>query len=142
MLRSSKFEIRNQIVWSKPNLVIGRGHYHWQHEPCWYAVKDGATAHWIGDHSQSTVWQIGFDEAAEGGHSAQKPVECMARAIRNHDGDVYDPFVGSGTTVVAAENLGRICYAIDIAPQYVAVTLQRLATMGLDPVLVETREFA
>jgi len=67
----------------------------------------------------------------------QKPVECMARAIRNHNfPEVYDPFLGSGTTMVAAEQLGRICYGMEIDPKYVAVTLERMAGMGLEPKLV------
>jgi len=57
----------------------------------------------------------------------------MARPIRNHEGDVYDPFLGSGTTMVAAEQLGRLCYGMEISPPYVAVALQRLADMGLEP---------
>lgn len=61
-------------------------------------------------------------------HGTQKPLECMARPIRNHSGDVYDPFVGSGTTLVAAENLNRKCYAIEISPAYVAVCLERMTT--------------
>jgi len=64
--------------------------------------------------------------AAETNHSTGKPLECMARAIRNHAGDVYDPFLGSGTTLVAAENLGRACYAIELVPEYVAISLQRM----------------
>ncbi len=59
----------------------------------------------------------------------------MARAIRNHEGDVYDPFLGSGTTMVAADQLGRICYGMEIEPKYVAVILERMAGMGLEPQL-------
>jgi len=61
----------------------------------------------------------------------------MARPIRNHEGDVYDPFLGSGTTMVAAEQLGRICYAMEIEPKYVAVALERMSAMGLEPRLVD-----
>jgi DNA modification methylase len=119
------FQIRNQIIWSKPHFPISRGHYTYQHEPCWYAVKKGATAHWIGDANASTVWEIALDKNVDGGHSTQKPLECMARPIRNHEGDVYEPFLGSGTTLIAAENLKRRCFAIEIDPGYVAVALQR-----------------
>jgi DNA modification methylase len=136
-LIDSGFEIRNQIIWSKPHFPISRGHYTYQHEPCWYSVKKGSTAHWIGDGKASTVWDIALDKNVEGGHSTQKPLECMARPIRNHEGDVYDPFLGSGTTLMAAENLQRRCFAIDIKPGYVAVALQRYrdATQKL-PVLL------
>lgn len=136
-ISASGFEVRAEIVWSKPRFVISRGHYHAQHESCWYAVRRNATAHWVGDHSQTTLWEIALDQNTAGGHSTQKPVECMARPIRNHEGDVYDPFVGSGTTIVAAEQEGRAAYALDIEPRYCAVTLERLAGMGLEPRLVD-----
>lgn len=116
---------RAQIIWSKPHVPISRGHYHWRHEPCWYAVRKGKTAGWIGDRKQSTVWEIALDKNVEGGHSTQKPVECMARPMRNHTGDVYEPFSGSGTTIMAAENVGRKCFAIEISPAYVDVAVKR-----------------
>ncbi len=124
-IEASGFMIRCQLIWAKSNFAIGRGNYHWQHEPCWYAVRDGESGGWIGDHSQTTLWSIPKAQKNETGHSTQKPVECMARPIRNHAGDVYDPFVGSGTTVVACEQLGRRCYAIDIDPVYVDVAVRR-----------------
>ena len=123
----SGFEIRCQIIWAKPAFAISRGHYHWQHEPCWYAFRKGETAAWIGDHSQSTLWSINRDTATGGGHSTQKPLECMSRPIANHEGDVYEPFAGSGTTLVACQNLNRKCYAIEISPAYCAVILQRMS---------------
>jgi DNA modification methylase len=107
--------------------VIGRGDYHWQHEPCWYAVKKGTKGHWAGDRSQSTLWNIDHLKS-ETGHSAQKPVECMKRPIDNNSSPgqaVYDPFVGSGTTIIAAEMTGRACHALEIAPQYVDVAVKR-----------------
>jgi len=126
-LRASTFEIRNQVIWRKSRFAISRGAYHWQHEPCWYAVRKGSTARWCGDRSQSTVWDISHVKN-ETGHSTQKPVECMARPIRNHGekGDiVYDPFLGSGTTLIAAEQLGRVCYGVEISPAYCDVIVQR-----------------
>jgi DNA modification methylase len=74
------------------------------------------------------------------GHGNQKPLECMARPIRNHGGkddDVYDPFLGSGTTMIAAERSGRICFGMEIDPKYCAVILQRCLDMGLEPVLAK-----
>ena len=105
----------------KNNIVIGRGDYHWQHEPCWYAVRKGSTGHWSGDRTQSTAWEIDKQQKSETGHSAQKPVECMKRPIENNSSRgqaVYDPFVGSGTTIIAAEMTGRRCHAIEINPVY------------------------
>ena len=118
-IQQAGYQIRAQLIWRKPSLVVSRGHYHWLHEPCWYAVRKGATAKWVGDRKQSTVWDITWDPNVGmemGGHSTQKPVECMERPIRNHEGDVYDPFVGSGTTIIAAERQQRACYAIEIEP--------------------------
>jgi DNA modification methylase len=124
-LESAGYEIRSQIIWGKSRFAISRGHYHWQHEPCWYAVRKGETASWIGDRSQTTLWEINLDANVDGGHSTQKPVECMARPIRNHDGDVYDPFIGSGTTLIAAEQLNRTCYGMEISPAYCDVIVRR-----------------
>jgi DNA modification methylase len=144
-LGDTGYEIRAQLIWVKHAFAISRGHYHWQHEPCWYAVRRGATAEWAGDRTQTTVWEIaGFNVSGAGtddpklGHGTQKPLECMARPMRNHYGPgavVYDPFLGSGTTLIACEQLGRRCLGVDILPQYVAVTLQRFAdTTGQTPV--------
>ena len=83
-LQAAGFLIRSQIVWGKNQLVISRGHYHPQHEPCWYAVRDGDTAGWQGGRKQSTLWSIAKPQKSETGHSTQKPVECMARPIRNN----------------------------------------------------------
>jgi DNA modification methylase len=127
-IEAAGFQLRNQIIWAKSNFPISRGNYHWRHEACWYAVRKGHKSGWIGDHAQTTLWEINLDKNTDGGHSTQKPLECMARPIRNHSGDVYDPFVGSGTTMVAAENLKRKCYAMEISPAYCAVTLERMAT--------------
>lgn len=127
-LQAAGYQIRNQIIWKKRNFPVSRGAYTYQHEPCWYAVKKGGTAKWCGDNAASTVWDIALDKNVEGGHSTQKPIECMARPIRNHGGKddhVYDPFVGSGTTIIAAERLGRRCFAMDIDPGYCDVAVER-----------------
>jgi hypothetical protein len=86
-LESVGFVIRSQVIWDKTRLVIGRGDYHWQHEPCWYAVRKGKKGHWSGDRKQTTVWAIPHRKSASG-HGTQKPVECMKRIARlsNHLG--------------------------------------------------------
>jgi len=134
-LSASGFELRAQIVWAKNTLVIGRGHYHGQHEPCWYAVRSGATGHWQGDRKQTTLWQFasvhrtrGNAEDMRTNHSTQKPVECMKRPIENNSSAgqaVYEPFSGSGTTIIAAEMTGRACHAIELNPAYVDVAVIR-----------------
>jgi DNA modification methylase len=123
-LEEAGFEIRSQIIWAKAHLCISRGHYHWQHEPCWYAFRKGATAGWIGDRKQTTLWEIEHRKS-ETGHSTQKPVEAMRRPIQNHSGDVYDPFLGSGTTLIAAEMMGRTCYGVELSPAYCDVIVAR-----------------
>jgi DNA modification methylase len=137
-LVASGFEIRMQIIWAKSHFPIGRGNYHVQHEPCWYAVRKGKTGHWSGDRKQSTLWQIANmsafrggerkPEDAKSGHGTQKPVECMKRPIENNSSPgqaVYEPFSGSGTTIIAAEMTGRTCHAIEITPAYVDLAVKR-----------------
>jgi len=132
-LEDAGFEPSYLLIWNKSTHTFGRGHYHHKHEPCWFMKRKGETADWIGGRKETTVWDIDKNGKNETGHSTQKPIECMARPIRNHKGDVYDPFVGSGTTLVAAHNLGRTCYAMEIDPAYVAVCLERMAQLGYEP---------
>jgi DNA modification methylase len=128
-LSASGFEIRSQIIWSKERLVLSRGHYHWQHEPCWYGVRKGGTGAWSGDRSQTTVWQIASKgQDAETIHGTQKPVECMRRPMLNNSSSgqaVYEPFSGSGTSLIAAETTGRACLAIELDPAYVDIAVTR-----------------
>ena len=127
-LEAAGFTMRSQIIWAKQQFAIGRGDYHWQHEPCWYAVREKKTGHWQGDRKQSTLWQIPKPQKSETGHSTQKPVECMRRPIENNSSPgqaVYEPFSGSGTTIIAAEMTGRSCHAIELSPQYVDVAVRR-----------------
>jgi DNA modification methylase len=144
-LEEAGFEIRAQIIWAKQQFVIGRGHYHVQHEPCWYAVRKGASGHWNGDRSQSTIWNIDKPLKSETGHSTQKPVECMLRPIENNSkaGDaIFDPFLGSGTTAIAAEMTGRRCYAIEISPAYCDVAILRWQDFTGERAMLEGRTFA
>jgi DNA modification methylase len=129
-LEAAGFAVRSQIVWAKPRFVLGRGDYHWQHEPCLYAVRKGATGHWQGARDQATLWPIstGGDEDAATVHGTQKPVECMRRPIVNNSAPgeaVYEPFCGSGSTIIAAETTGGVCYAMDSDPRYVDVAVRR-----------------
>jgi DNA modification methylase len=121
------FAIRAQIIWAKERLVIGRGDYHWQHEPCWYAVRK--KGNWTGDRKQTTLWTIpSGGQDAETEHGTQKPVECMRRPLLNNSNRgqaVYDPFLGSGTTLIAAETTGRVCLAVELSPLYVDVAVRR-----------------
>ena len=137
-LDSCEYQRRALLIWRKQHFAFSRGAYHWQHEPCWYAVRKGHSAKWCGDRTQSTVWDIQTCIGAVGKHhqsdeidirhSTQKPVECMARPMRNHgaEGDVvYDPFLGSGTSVIAAEQTERVCCGLEIDPAYCDVIVER-----------------
>jgi DNA modification methylase len=121
-------EFRDLIVWAKPYPVISRGHYRSQAEFCFYTVREGRTAHWQTSKSQSNVWTFNNREDRGHGHPTQKAVGCMLQPMENHtaEGDaVYDPFVGSGTTIIAAEESGRRCYAMEIDPGHCAVAIER-----------------
>ena len=134
-LEGAGFRIRGQIIWVKQHFALSRGDYHWKHEPCWYGVREGKSSGWNGDRTQSTVWEVpnlnpigGLRDEAATGHSTQKPVEVMQRPILNNTrrGEiVYDPFLGSGTTLVAAEGSGRFCYAMELDPRYVDLSVRR-----------------
>jgi DNA modification methylase len=131
-LETAAFTIRCQIIWAKQHFVFSRGDYHWQHEPCWYAIRH--KGHWTGDRTQSTLWSIPNNNPLGGGgeeklgHSTQKPVECMRRPVVNNSDpgqSVYDPFVGSGTTMIAAEMEARNAFCIDISEAYSDVSVER-----------------
>lgn len=142
-LRAAAFDLRSQIIWNKGAAAIGRGHYHWKHEACFYAVRKGGNGHWAGDRKQTTVWDIEHRKS-ETGHSTQKPVEAMARPIRNNSkpGDrIFDPFCGSGSSIIAAQMNKRITHAIELNPAYVDVALRRFAEFtGVAPILAETEQ--
>ena len=139
-LENCSYEMISQIIWVKQHFALSRGDYHWQHEPCWYAVKRGENHNWQGARDQSTTWQISnlnaFGKSKEDSeertaHSTQKPLECMSRPIKNNtkEGDsVYDPFLGSGTTLMAAEKSNRICHGIELSPAYCDIIIKRWAT--------------
>ena len=125
-LEAAGLEAKQQIIWTKENFALGRGAYHYKHEPCWYAVRKGKTSLWQGDRSQHSVWEIPSREDSGHGHATQKPLECMRRPILNHKSEfVYEPFSGSGTTLIACEELGRKCLAVELEPKYVAIALER-----------------
>jgi DNA modification methylase len=135
-LEEAEFEIISQVIWAKQHFALSRGDYHWQHEPCWYAIRKDHQHNWQGSRKESTLWEISNlnafgsskEEDERTAHSTQKPLECMARPIRNNTDQgegVYDPFLGSGTTLIAAEKLGRICYGVELSPAYCDIIVKR-----------------
>jgi len=129
------FEIVSQIIWDKGLFAIGRSWYHWAHEPCWAVRRTGAKVPFLGERDQATIWRAPSPKMIMGGsteakldHPTQKPVVLFETPIHNHlrAGEaVYDPFLGSGTTLIAAERLGRRCYALEIEPRYCQVAIER-----------------
>jgi DNA modification methylase len=124
------------LVWAKDALVLGHSDYHYQHEPILYGWK-GKNRPWFGGRDKSSLLTIPRPKASEL-HPTMKPPELVADCLKNSSrvGDSgYEPFSGSGTTIVAAEQTGRICYAMEIDPRYVAVALERLSRLGIEPCL-------
>ena len=127
------------LVWVKEQFVFGRCDYHYKHEPIAYGWVDGAHT-WVGTHDQSTVWEIARDQNVEKKlHPTVKPLGVFEIPYKNHTKEndiVIEPFVGSGSQICASEINNRICYGMEIEPKYVAVTLERLSEMGLEPRLI------
>ena len=129
------FEIVAQVIWDKGLFAIGRSWYHWNHEPCWVVRKAGAKVPFRGSRDQATIWRVPSPKMIMGGsaeakqdHPTQKPLLLFETPIANHlkvGGAVYDPFLGSGTALVAAERSGARCYGMEIDPLYVEVALRR-----------------
>ena len=133
-IENCDFKLISLIIWSKQHFALSRGDYHHQHEPLWYAVKRGKQHNWQGKRDQSTIWEINNNNVFGGGgeeqtgHGTQKPIECMLRPIINNSkvGEgVYDPFGGSGTTLIACEKSDRNCYMMELSPAYVDVIVKR-----------------
>ena len=122
--------IHRQIIWCKPSLVFGRGDYHWQHELCFYGWRKGHRPEFYGERNQTTLWHIGRETSKD--HPTAKPVAIWEPPFRNHTtkGEVvYEPFSGSGSQLIAAEQLGRKCYGMEISPQYCDVIVKRWETL-------------
>jgi DNA modification methylase len=131
--------LHRQIIWVKPVLLLSRGQYHWKHEPCFMGwVKGNQPPDYgegRGERTQTTVWEIGTvtqAERKEFNHATPKPVKLFEIPIVKHTtkGEiVYEPFSGSGPQVIAAEQLGRKCYGMEISPQYCDVIVKRWETL-------------
>lgn len=132
-IENNGFDLINLIIWSKQHFALSQGDYHHQHESLWYAVRKGKTHNWQGKRDQSTIWEISSNVLGGGseertGHGTQKPIECMLRPILNNSKmgqGVYDPFGGSGSTLIACEKSGRNCYMMELSPAYIDIIVQR-----------------
>jgi DNA modification methylase len=119
--------VHQQIIWRKARPILTYSHYMWQHEPCFYGWREGKKPP-KPPANATTVWEIDQVGQQDGIHPTQKPIEIFAIPIRNHTkpGDVvYEPFCGSGSQIIAAEQLGRRCFAMELAPEYVAAAVKR-----------------
>jgi DNA modification methylase len=126
-LRGAGLHWSATIIWAKDAFVLGRSNYHRRYEPIWYGWRDGTASSYIGGRAQDDVWEFPRPRRSEE-HPTMKPVELVARAIANSSltgGIVLDPFAGSGTTLIAAEQTGRTCAAIELDPRYVQVAIER-----------------
>lgn len=127
-VQDAGLHIQSQIIWVKNCLVLGQADYHWRHENCWYAFKKGATHRWFGARDKTTVWEVAKVANSKYEHPMQKPVELFCIPIRHHtlDGDLcFEPFAGSGSQILAAEQLGRRCAAIELNPSFCQVIIDR-----------------
>lgn len=130
-LKENNYEIHSLLIWNKTNAIYAAmgAQYKHRHEPFIYCKPKGSTLRWCGATTEATVW----DEARDGineFHPTQKPVALAAKAIRNHEADsVLDLFLGSGSTLIAAEQLNRNCYGMEISPQYCDVIVTRWETL-------------
>jgi len=132
------FTFRAQLTWVKQQFVIGMADYHHRYEPILYGWLPGAAHYFANDRSQDDVFEVDKPHSSDL-HPTTKPVQLIARMVRNssQEGElVYDPFCGSGSTLLAAHQLRRVAYGVEIDPSYVAVTLERLSTLGLTPELI------
>ena len=129
------------IIWAKDRFVLGRADYQRQYEPIWFGWRQGAQHHWCGDRDQGDVWTIPRPTDSEL-HPTMKPLALVERALRNSTraGDsVLDPFLGSGTTLIACERSGRICYGMELEPHYVDVAIKRWESFTGEQAKKETR---
>ena len=134
-LRRADFEVKQQIIWNKSVMVMGRSDYHFKHEPCWYAIRKNKNHNWIGDRKQTTIWDaappnhiMGGSKEEKTSHPTQKPAALYEKAYLNHTnmGEyTYEPFGGSGTAVIVCEKIGRRSLTMELDPKYVDVIIKR-----------------
>ena len=135
--------VHQQVVWSKDRGILTRSWFLWRHEPCFFGwLRGKKPPKNIAATPLSSVWELpSIARTEDVDHPTPKPVECFTIPMLQHtvEGDVcYEPFSGSGTQVIAAERTGRRCFAMEIAPEFVAVALQRYVdATGKTPLLAE-----
>lgn len=129
-LKNSGLELRQTLIWNKNAITLGRQDYQWKHEPCLYGWKDGASHSWFSDRSQPTVLDFKKPSKSED-HPTMKPIELFAYQIKNSskvNDIVLDTFGGSGTSIIACEQLNRLCFTMELDPRYCDVIVDRWET--------------
>lgn len=129
-LKNSGLELRQTLIWNKNAITLGRQDYQWKHEPCLYGWKDGASHSWFSDRSQPTVLDFKKPSKSEN-HPTMKPIELFAYQIKNSskaNDIILDTFGGSGTSIIACEQLNRICFTMELDPRYCDVIVDRWET--------------
>src|SRR5690606_31040582 len=131
--------VRQCLIWNKNSMVMGRQDYHWKHEPCLYGWKNGASHRWYADRSQTTVLDFARPSRSEI-HPTMKPAALIAYQIGNSTKQrdlVFDPFLGSGTTIIAAQQLGRRCFGLELAPRFCDNIVDRFQRFTGTPAILE-----
>lgn len=121
------FYLSGCCIWKKNSLVLGRSPYQWMHEPCLFGWKLGGKHNWYSDRKQTTIWEYDRPKSSKD-HPTMKPVALMAYPIQNSSMSnciVLDPFLGSGSTLIACEQTNRICYGIELDEKFVDVIVRR-----------------
>ena len=142
-IRKAGLHIQSQIIWNKNCLVLGQADYHWKHENCWYAFWKGKKHRWLGERTKTTVWEVSKVANALYEHPMQKPTALYSIPMDHHTypGEIVaEPFSGSGSQLIAAEQIDRVCYGIELDPKYVAVALERWSKLtGETPAVADGR---
>ncbi len=141
-LTAAGFGYHAQLIWVKHQFVIGMADYHHRFEPILYGWLPDAAHYFVKDRTQDDVFEVAKPQASEF-HPTTKPIELIARMIANSSrpGEiVFDPFCGSGSTLLAAHQLERIGYGVELSPAYIAVVLERFAALGVEAELVGREE--
>jgi site-specific DNA-methyltransferase (adenine-specific) len=126
-IKNSDLELKQNLIWAKNSMVMGRQDYQWQHEPCLYGWKKGGSHSWYSDRKQTTI--IKYDRPSKSKlHPTMKPVGLVEYLMKNsskQEDIILDPFLGSGTTLIACEKQSRICYGMELDPKYCDVIVKR-----------------
>lgn len=143
-MKNAGIMVKQCLIWVKNSMVMGRQDYHWQHEPCLYGWKEGASHSWYADRKQTTI--LNFDRPSRNAeHPTMKPIPLIAYQIKNSskNGDIVaDGFLGSGTTMLACEQLGRRCYGMELDPKYCQVIIDRMKNYDSTiPIKINGKEY-